>query len=323
MPILDSCFRPAWWLRGGHAQTVWPALIRRHPRLAIDWERLELDDGDFLDLAWSGPRDGPVVLFFHGLQGGIGSHYATGIMHRLNERGFRVCLMHFRGCGREPNRLPISYHSGKTDDPQRLLEHVERRGGQPPFGAVGVSLGGNVLLKWLGEQGAASPLRRAVAISVPFQLDAAARRLERGLSRLYQHHLVRSMRASYRAKFSRIPSPLEVDVDCLQTFRQFDDRVTAPLHGFTGVDDYYARCSSRQFIPSIRVPTLILHARNDPFMFPDTAPTADELPDSVWLEIPEAGGHVGFVGGRLPGLADYYAERRVAEWMDAASLSVG
>lgn len=320
MPVVESAFRPAWWLRGDHAQTLWPALVRRRRKLAIDWERLELDDGDFLDLAWSGPKEGPVVLFFHGLQGSIHSHYATGIMHQLNQRGFRVCLMHFRGCGSQPNRLPISYHSGKTDDPQQLLEHVEHKYGRSPYAAVGVSLGGNVLLKWLGEQGDSSPLKRAAAISVPFRLDAAADRLEKGLSRLYQRHLVNSLRDAYRRKFARIRSPLSIDVEQLDSFRLFDDQVTAVLHGFNGVDDYYARCSSRQFIPHIRVPTLILHARHDPFMFPDTAPEPDELPGQVLLEMPYAGGHVGFVGGRFPGWGEYYAEGRVAEWL-ASELS--
>lgn len=315
MPLIESAFRPAWWLRGDHAQTLWPAFFRRRRKLPIRWEKLELDDGDFLDLAWSGPDKGPIVLFFHGLQGSIHSHYATGIMHRLNQAGFRVCLMHFRGCGREPNRLPISYHSGKTDDPQRVLEHVHGTYGQMPYAAVGVSLGGNVLLKWLGEQGSASPLQRAVAISVPFRLDAAADRLETGLSRLYQRHLVNSLKDAYRRKFARMPSPLNIDVERLNSFRLFDDQVTAALHGFKGVDDYYARCSSRQFIPEIRIPTLILHARHDPFVFPDTAPEADELPDQVSLEIPQSGGHVGFVSGGFPGWGRYYAEQRIAEWL--------
>lgn len=315
MPLIESAFQPAWWLRGDHAQTLWPAFFRRRRKLPIRWEKLELDDGDFLDLAWSGPDSGPIVLFFHGLQGSIHSHYATGIMHRLNQAGFRVCLMHFRGCGREPNRLPISYHSGKTDDPQRVLEHVHATCGQMPYAAVGVSLGGNVLLKWLGEQGSACPLQRAVAISVPFRLDAAADRLETGLSRLYQRHLVNSLKDAYRRKFARMPSPLNIDVERLNSFRLFDDQVTAALHGFNGVDDYYARCSSRQFIPEIRIPTLILHARHDPFVFPDTAPEADELPDQVSLEIPQAGGHVGFVSGGFPGWGRYYAEQRIAEWL--------
>lgn len=315
MPIIGSGFRPAWWLRGDHVQTLWPAFFRRRRLPAVEWERLELDDGDFLDLAWSGPAAGRIVLFLHGLQGSIESHYAGGIMRALNRRGFRVCLMHFRGCGREINRLPISYHSGKTDDPQHVLEHIIRSHGRAPFAAVGVSLGGNVLLKWLGEQTDATPLRRAVAISVPFQLADAARRLGNGASRLYQRHLVSSLQAAYREKFARIPSPLDVDVERLNTFTLFDDQVTAALHGFEGVDDYYSRSSCRQFIPAIRIPTLILHARDDPFMFPDTPPDDYELPDNVWLEIPERGGHVGFIEGPVPGFARYYAEQRVADWL--------
>ncbi|MCB1800845.1 MAG: hydrolase [Gammaproteobacteria bacterium] len=321
MPQVDSAFRPAWWLRGDHAQTLWPAFFRRQPRIEVTWERLELADGDFLDLAWSGPADGEIVLFMHGLQGGIDSHYARGIMQALNRRGMRVCLMHFRGCGREPNRLPISYHSGKTDDPQATIEHIRRHHGRAVVAAVGVSLGGNVLLKWLGEQGTASPLRRAMAISVPFRLDAAARRMERGWSRLYQRHLVRSLQDSYRRKFAGMPSPLDVRIDALNTFRLFDDQVTAALHGFDGVDDYYARCSSRRFIPAISVPTLILHARNDPFMFPDTPPEPDELPASVTLEIPRSGGHVGFVEGWWPGIGRYYIDQRVAEWIGNTDLA--
>jgi predicted alpha/beta-fold hydrolase len=317
MPIVQSAFRPAWWLRSHHAQTLWPAFFRRRGTLPVEWERVELDDGDFLDLAWSGPPDGPIVLFLHGLQGGIDSHYARGLMRALNRRGFRVCLMHFRGCGRQGNRLPISYHSGKTDDPQRVLSHIAETRGAVPQAAVGVSLGGNVLLKWLGEQGADSPLRCAVAISVPFRLADAARRLEAGASRLYQRHLVSSLQQAYREKFARIASPLQVDIERLDTFRLFDDQVTDALHGFDGVDDYYARSSSRPFIAAIRVPTLILHARSDPFMFRDTPPGVDELPQNVYLELPEHGGHVGFIEGRIPGVAGYYLERRVPAWIAA------
>ena len=315
MPVIESGFRPAWWLPGEHAQTLWPALFRHRRKIDVTWEKLELDDGDFLELAWSGPDDGRIVLLFHGLQGSIRSHYATGLMHRLNQRGCRTCLVHFRGCGREPNRLPISYHSGKTDDPQRVLEHVQRRYGRAPHAAFGVSLGGNVLLKWLGEQGEATPLQRAMAVSVPFRLDVAADRLEKGFSQLYQRHLVGSLRDAYRRKFARIESPLQVDVDRLRSFRLFDDQVTAALHGFDGVDDYYARCSSRQFIPRIRIPTLILHARHDPFLHADGIPGENELPEQVVLEVTEGGGHVGFISGLVPGLGEYYAERRAVEWL--------
>lgn len=315
MPIIQSEFRAAWWLPGAHAQTIWPSLMRRRMLPEISWERVELDDGDFIDLAWSGPVDGRIVLFMHGLEGSLQSHYAGGIMRQLNRQGFRVCLMHFRGCSGEPNRLPSSYHSGKTDDPQRIVGHIQSTRGKQTYAAVGVSLGGNVLLKWLGEQGASMPLQRAVALSVPFQLDEAARRLRIGLSRLYQNHLLTQLRNKYRQKFGPDRSPLHVDVDALKTFHQFDDQVTAVLHGFKGVDDYYRRSSSRQYIPGIRVPTLILHARHDPFVFPDTAPTEEELPENVWLEMPDAGGHVGFVSGALPGWADYWAERRISQWL--------
>ena len=318
MPRVLSRFRPAWWLRGAHAQTIWPALFRRRARPPFEWERLELADGDFLDLAWNGPKGAPTVLVLHGLEGGIDSHYAGGILQVLSEAGYRACLMHFRGCGREQNRLDISYHSGKTDDPQRVLEHIERVCGEPPLAAVGVSLGGNVLLKWLGETGQSSPLKRAVAISVPFQLAACAARLERGLSKLYQRHLVGSLRRRYQDKYARRLAPLDVDVTSLRTFRAFDDKVTAPLHGFAGVDNYYARCSSAGHLDGIRVPTLLLQARDDPFMSADALPDPDTLPPDVYLELSEKGGHVGFIGGPSPMAPTFFIEQRISEWLRGA-----
>jgi len=317
MPVVHSGFRPAWWLRNAHAQTLWPPLLRRRPRLQLDWQRLELDDGDFLDLAWHGRQDAPIVLFLHGLEGSLRSHYAAGIVRTLTDSGLRTCFMHFRNCSDTPNRLPISYHSGKTDDPQRVLEHITQSQGRAPYAAIGVSLGGNVLLKWLGEQGVHSPLQRAVAISVPFRLEQSAQRLEQGTSRLYKRHLLRHMKDSYRRKFSTMPAPVSVDLERIDSFFAFDDAITAPLHGFDGVDDYYARNSSRPFIPKIRVPTLILHASDDPFLFPESVPDETELPESVTLELTDRGGHIGFVEGRWPWAARYYADRRIAQWLSA------
>lgn len=315
MPAIRSAYRPAWWLRSAHAQTLWPALMRRRTVPSIAWERVELDDGDFLDLAWHGPERAPVMLLLHGLEGSLDSHYVGGIMRALANEGLRTCLMHFRNCGREPNRLPISYHSGKTDDPQRVLEHITATQGAPPVGAVGISLGGNVLLKWLGEQGAQSPLQRAIAISVPFRLADSARRLEKGRSRLYKRHLLSAMKRSHRRKFSHMACPVAVDLDRLDTFFAFDDAITAALHGFDGVDDYYRRCSSRQYLSTIRVPTLILHAVDDPFMYPETAPSAAEVAEQVTLELTSRGGHIGFVEGSAPWRVRYFAERRIAEWL--------
>lgn len=316
MPIIQSQFQPAWWLRGPHAQTIWSSMIRRRPRPAIKWQRVEMPDGDFIDLAWSGPETGRTVLLLHGLEGSVDSAYASGLMYTLGQRGFRSCTMHFRGCSGEVNRLPKWYHSGQTEDPQFILEYLHEQMDIDVFAAVGFSLGGNVLLKWLAEAGADIPFKKAAAVSVPFRLADAAQRMGTGFSRLYQWYLISSMRRKYRQKFSRFASPLNVDVDKLKTFWQFDDQITAALHGFKGVNDYYNSVSSRQFIPRIKIPTLILHARDDPFMSPDTPPQATELPENVWLELAAHGGHVGFVGGAFPGLAEYWAEQRLLEWIE-------
>jgi predicted alpha/beta-fold hydrolase len=317
MPILHSQFKPAWWLRGAHAQTLWSSIVRLKPRLEIEWQRVELSDGDFIDLAWSGPKEGKTVLILHGLEGSVNSVYASGLMRELNQRGYRACLMHFRGCSYQPNRLPQWYHSGQSEDPQRILDFLNDQMDIAVYAAVGFSLGGNVLLKWLGEQGSAMPLQRAAVMSVPFRLDHAAQRMNQGFSRLYQRKLIGIMRQSYKDKFANILSPLNIDIDSLDTFWQFDDQVTSPLHGFKGVDDYYKRASCRQFIPQIRVPTLILHAADDPFMYSHTPPRSDELPDNVWLELTEHGGHVGFISGVIPGMANFWGVKRLAEWIDS------
>jgi predicted alpha/beta-fold hydrolase len=275
-----------------------------------------LPDGDFLDLTWSGPHDGALVMLLHGLEGSMDSHYVTGLMQTLSRCGYRILFVNFRGCSGEPNRLPRSYHSGDTADIHFVVEHLAKAHGQMPFAAVGFSLGGNVLLKWLGEQREAAPVRCAVAVSVPFLLDHAARRLREGLSRIYQRHLIGKLQRKFRAKFALMDCPLKVDIDALNTFHRFDDQITAPLHGFNGVADYYARSSSRQFLGKIRRPTLILHAEDDPFMYPETVPRSEELAPAVQLELSRTGGHVGFIQGVWPFIADYWIDRRVLNWLN-------
>ncbi len=314
MPITESTFRPAWWLPGPHGQTLWPTFFRSRPRLNLHTRRLELADGDFLDLALGGPAQGRLILVLHGLEGSLESHYAGNLLAALHGAGFRTAFLHFRGCSGEPNRLPRSYHSGETGDLQFVAQWLAANVA-PVAAVIGFSLGGNVLLKWLGEQGAAAATERAVAVSVPFRLADADRRLRRGLSRLYLRHLLDRLRRSYRKKFARLPSPLDVDVDRLRTFRDFDEHVTAPLHGFAGADDYYARASCRSYLKAIRKPTLILHARDDPFMFPETIPTEAELAEAVTLEVSDHGGHVGFVTGPWPWRAEYWLEGRIVEWL--------
>jgi predicted alpha/beta-fold hydrolase len=279
-------------------------------------ERITLDDGDFVDLAWLGRDiDLPQVLLLHGLEGSVDSPYVKGLMQRLHLTGFVVCFMHFRGCSGVLNDRNRSYHSGDTGDFQQVINHMQQQGQREVYAVIGFSLGGNVLLKWLGEQAENAPIQRAVAVSVPFVLRDAAERMNRGFSRLYQHHLLSRLHKKYQEKFSRQPSPLKVNVTQLTTFFRFDDQVTAPLHGFNDVDDYYRRASSRQYIPEIKVPTLLIHASDDPFMFPTTAPEAHELPAVVTLELSVGGGHVGFVTGRWPWQARYWVDERIVSWL--------
>ncbi|MCB1875442.1 MAG: hydrolase [Chromatiales bacterium] len=317
--IKESAFRPAWWLPGAHAQTLWASTVRRIRPPPTRAERLELADGDFLDLNWLEDGDGPVVMVLHGLQGSIESRYAAGLLNALRTRGYRAVFLHFRGCSGEPNRLARSYHSGDTGDLQILADLVAKRYPGIPSALVGYSLGGNVTLKWLGEQGRGAAVQAAVAVSVPLLLDRAATRLDQGLSRLYRRHLLGRMARAYEQKFRTRPQEAPIPLEQLteiRSFWAFDDRITAPLHGFKGVDDYYGRSSSRQYLRGITVPTLILHARDDPFMTPDVIPSEAELSPAVTLELSEHGGHVGFVTGVIPGRAGYWLERRILTYID-------
>ena len=319
MPVQRSGFRPAWWLPGPHLQTLWPNLVRVKPCQALRRERLELPDGDFLDLDWTRPTDGPLVLVLHGLEGSIDSHYAAGLLRVLSEAGFEAVLMHFRGCSGEPNRLARSYHSGETGDLAQVLRLLGERFPERPMAAVGYSLGGNVLLKWLGESGGAAGVQQAVAVSVPFDLGRCADRLGQGFSRVYQAHLLKRLKRSAQRKFRELESPVDLSgIGRAQSFREFDDCATAPLHGFSSAEDYYQRCSSRPFLHRIRVPTLILHAADDPFMSSEVVPGEEDLSEAVTLELSDRGGHVGFVSGRVPLCGHYWLETRIVEHLATA-----
>ncbi len=287
---------------------------KRH-RLDLKDEQVELDDGDFIDLCWSKNLSDKTVLILHGLEGDINSHYINGILYRLEQSGCRPVLMHFRGCSGRINRLPRAYHSGETGDLAFIVEHIKKVTGNYPYAAVGFSLGGNVLLKWLGETGANNPLKKAAAVSVPFRLQDAAERLERGLSKIYRDHLLVSLRKTYHEKFKKIKSPLDVDVNQLKSFWDYDDRVTAPLHGFSGAQDYYDKCSSRQFLKNISVPTRIIHSLDDPFMFESTVPTQDELSNSIDFLLTAHGGHVGFLSASTALNNGSWSEGKITEFL--------
>ena len=256
------------------------------------------------------------MLVLHGLEGSLESHYTGGLLTTLAQENYNAGLMYFRNCSDEPNRLARSYHSGETGDLDFVVKHILENHPGRPLAVIGFSLGGNVLLKWLGEQAGASPLHCAIAISVPLDLNSAALNLEKGLSRIYQRHLLTKLRNSVRKKAEHHPPlvPLE-RLHELRTFRQFDDQITAPLHGFRDVDDYYTQSSSKQFLRYIHTPTLIIQAKDDPFLPADALPRESELAAAVTLELASHGGHVGFISGTNPLNPQYWLEQRILRFL--------
>jgi predicted alpha/beta-fold hydrolase len=297
-----SAYQAPWWLPGGHLQTIAPVLSGA-PRIAWHRERWDTPDGDFIDVDRAGDGDGPLVALFHGLEGGSSSHYARRLAAAALARGWRLAVPHFRGCSGTLNRLPRAYHSGDSEEIDWVLRRLR------PAYAAGVSLGGNALLKWLGERGseAAELVTRAAAVSAPLSLTASARVLDVGLNRrLYVRHFLLTMKAKAIAKAALGQLALDpFRIARMRTFREFDDLVTAPLHGFRDAEDYWARASSAPWLARIRVPTLVLNARNDPFLAPaDLEAATREAAPEVMLEFPEAGGHAGF-----PARGDWLAHR--------------
>jgi len=295
---------------------MWPLLIKG-PLPRYRRQRWETPDDDFIDLDWIDGRPGaPCVALFHGLEGSSRSHYARRLMQALAGMGWHGVVVHFRGCSGEPNRLLRAYHSGDSAEIDWVLRRLHALG-WPALFAVGVSLGGNALLKWLAEQGAgaADLIAAAAAVSAPLDLAAANAALSSGFNLVYARHFLRTLVPAARAKASRFPGRIDMQRAArARTLRDFDDAVTAPLHGFLGADDYYARSSAGPLLGAVRLPTLLLHAANDPFLPPAALPRRDRLPAAVTLEVTAHGGHVGFVHGPLPGRVDWMPQRLLAHF---------
>jgi len=320
-------FHPSPWLPGPHAQTLGGKLLRPPARPPLHRVRIETPDQDFLDLDF-GPDPGPgapVVLVLHGLEGSSRRRYALAAYEALVERGIHPVGLNFRGCSGEPNRRARFYHSGETGDVAFVLEELRRRYRKRPLGALGFSLGGNVLLKLLGEdRPTGGILRAAAAISVPFDLEAGARRLEEGvMGTLYTHYFLRMLRRKVRAKRSLLEDRIEVGRGlAASTLERFDDAVTAPLHGFRNAREYYRTSSAGGFLASIRIPTLLLQSRDDPFL-PREAIPEGAIDDNPFLvsALTEEGGHVGFVEGP-PWSPRFWADEEGARFL-AHHLSGG
>ncbi|MBM3115133.1 YheT family hydrolase [Jeongeupia naejangsanensis] len=300
-------YRAPRWLPGGHAQTIYPATLLWQRTPAYRRETWVTPDLDSIAVDWVDGRAGtPILVLFHGLEGGSRSHYALSLFQHFYPKGWRCVVPHFRSCGNVTNRLPRAYHAGDANEIDWVLRRIRNRNPDAPLYAVGVSLGGNALLKWLGEQGEAAGevVASAASVCAPLDLMICGAALDTGVNRrIYTRNFLRTLKRKMLAKLQITENPF-VDVDkvrAAETLREFDDLVTAPLHGYNGVDDYWTRASSKPGLTGICVPTLVINARNDPFVPVSALPGEDDVSPWVTLLQPEEGGHVGFLSGPPPG----------------------
>jgi uncharacterized protein len=302
-------YRAPWWLPGGHVQTIWPALFSRRfegARPVFERERWDTPDGDFVDVDFclSAHANAPWLVLFHGLEGSSQSHYSQAFAALARDAGWSFALPHFRGCSGELNRGPRAYHSGDFEEIGWILQRLRARSSAPLW-AVGVSMGGNALLRWVQEAGdtAAATVRAAAAVSTPLDMVAGGQAIGRGLSRLiYTRMFLGTMKPKALAKLQQHPGLFNREqLAAAQTLYEFDDVFTAPLHGFKDVDDYWRRASAKPQLHRCRIPTLVLNARNDPFVPAESLPTAATVGPHVTLWQPPHGGHVGFPHGAPPG----------------------
>lgn len=350
---IDTTPCPApWWLPGGHAQTLYGSLAVQHHRISFLRERVDTPDGDFLDFDWAGPglfadrladgspatpdpllarsaarrhmqpddwaslppaEDAPALVILHGLEGSSKSHYAQSIAQYFRARGWITVIAHFRGCSGVPNRMARAYFSGDSADIDFIFATVRRRVPHARWHAVGISLGGNAMLKYLGEQESeAQWLHAAAAVSVPLDLVACGRALsETAVGRhLYCRHFLRTMRPKVLEKARRFPGTLDaLRLAQVRTLREFDDLYTAPMHGYRNALDYWTRASSKPKLKTIAVPTLVLNARNDPFVPAPSLPGTHDCSPQVLLHQPAEGGHAAFVTGAFPGTLNWLPTR--------------
>lgn len=303
MPLVDSLYQSPWYLPGGHLQTIVPALGRKTSHITHEKERLELPDSDFLDLEWhrQTPLRKRLVILCHGLEANAGASYLQEMATALSEKGWDVLAWSYRSCSGEMNRLPRFYHSGATEDLSAVIQHALQTHSAPRIDLVGFSLGGNLILKYLGEQTkeVSTRLGRAVTFSVPCDLASSSEALDTAFNRVvYMRRFIKSLARKIEQKHALFPEKLNpANLKGARTFRQFDDRYTAPIHGFADAKDYWKQSSSRQFLAQIRIPTLLVNALNDPFLGPRCYPESEARANEFFtFEAPAQGGHVGFPG---------------------------
>lgn len=308
------------WLKGAHAQTIWPLAIKGFgPKMRR--KRWSTPDGDFIELDFLPLQEKqPLVILFHGLEGSSRSHYARSLMRAARDRGWNGVVVHFRGCSGVPNDQPRAYHSGDIDEIDWVLRKLARRHPGVPRYAAGVSLGGNALLCWLGAQGVAAHkvIHKAAAISAPVDLTVSGHALERGFNQVYTRYFLSTLRKTAAYKVKKFPGMMDISgALSARNLQEFDDAYTAPVHGFRDAADYWQRASAKHWLSQIELPTLMLNARNDPFLPAAALPARRDVSPTVLLEQPDEGGHVGFVTGPFPGRLDWLPQRILRFFDDA------
>ena len=319
----DQPYRPAWWLRNAHLQTLWGPLLRRPPAVDTRFDRWKMPDGDSVALERLVAEPGaPRLVLLHGLEGSSRSPYIRGMLAGAQTRSWSADVLVFRGCGGQANEARRFYHSGETTDLHEVLRRIRVEDPAAPLLVAGFSLGGNVLLKWLGELGPEAGVVAAAAVSVPYDLERGARHIHSGFAQVYERRFLASLQRKAIAKRARFPDlPSDEAVLSARSIFDFDDRVTAPVHGFLDASDYYSKSSALGWLSEIEVPTLLLSARDDPFLPPEVLDKVASTAASnahLHLEIVPSGGHVGFVEGAVPWRARYYAERRALTFLASA-----
>ena len=315
--IRRSTFKPAWWLPGGHLQTLYATYLKHSPPLKLETEAFELPDGDCTRGFWRLPRnpDRPLVILLPGLEGDAQSPYIRSLADRLGCLGYEILILPFRGTRSNPNRRRESYHAGWTADLDWVVECYARREPAGTLAVIGFSLGGNMLLRWLASASGAARVRQAIGVSIPFDLACVAHRMGHGAARFYQSVLVRELRRAARGQMARFGHPTlsPAQLRKLRTFLEFDGRYVAPLYGFRDAEDYYKQTNSRAILDQIRTPTLLLQSLDDPIIPGSCLPQDSEWSASTVVEWSPSGGHVGFISGRRPFSGHAWLDERILE----------
>jgi len=321
MPIVSaSTYKSPRFLSNGHVQTLLPSLIRRVSGVHYERERIPTPDNDFLDLDWARIGSRKLAVLAHGLEGDSKRHYMLGMVRALAKRGWDAVAWNARGCSGEPNRVLRFTHSGATEDLQTVISQVTSSCDYLDIALIGFSLGGNLTLKYLGERGGQlhPRLKTAAAFSVPCDLQSSSIQLAQPANRLYMRRFLITLHDKIRAMMKAMPGQIDdVGYERMRSFKDFDDRYTAPIHGFKDAEDYWRKCSCRPFLKSIQIPTLLVNAQNDPFLADRCYPIEEaEQSPNLFLEIPATGGHVGFIG--FNGDGEYWSETRAVHFLAAA-----